>query len=638
MSTQFPLQITPYPPASQSTTLSQAYPPQAYPPATQGQVMQHYSSSVSQPYPQQAPRSAIPVHSYPPQPQQVAQTSQMYQPSQAPPPYPHAVVTPQLHPADKSGPMPSPPYPMANQGQPQANPPPTTQPSYYPVASKAATMPVQHPSGRPAPLPVQLYPIENGNGLPTPQYTPGSTESQPKFAYAPPPVNFLQSPVYRVPEQSKGVEVAGTTNSVPAPEQEKTVKGSRRRKTAVPHRGMRDIATSPESYRQQHHPLEGSEKSSCHGSPLNKSSCIITPPGSPEDYSGGMETYTVVMRDRGIQTRLPEMEPRWCPTKRLWKMEPKSQQTTVQQAKSEKNHKMDEPQENGSLSPEPYSPTQKENMYIPEENQHTGGHHRAHGMRRGRGRKGHSSARYHCKFCKKGFQWHSHFTSHERTHTGEKPFQCSECSRAFTRADGLQCHMIVHNKKKPFKCQFCGKGFSDNTLLEKHVYSHTGVKPFKCEYCGRAFTDSQSIDKHLLVHTGTKPYKCQYCVRSFNDSQMLVRHIRSHTGEKPYKCSHCPMAFSKQSALVIHTRVHTGEKPYKCPSCPKSFSISGNLQRHILIHTGERPYKCSKCPKAFNNPSHLSRHISKLHAPQAMEKKLAAIPLAVENIKVEANS
>lgn len=672
-----PVASLPYPPADPRITTAQVYsPPGAAQPASAPPYVVTKSEPVppqqlsppghpivtSQPYPvpvqavgppqpqhYHVPNQTVPgQHPYPPQDQkltrppmyppqyQVAPNQTPYPVHVIPAPLPYPPPTPQVPTSQPAPPVqttrqhhypqerpPQPYYPPhsvpAVQYQPEKSTPVAVH--YYPVNRPPAEVPVvqQYPDQKPVQLPSLPYLVENTSQPPTPQYTPDGEDKQ-KFVYAPPPPDFMRSPVYRVPPATEAptiVQPSQPSNQPP--------KGAKRRKTAMPHREIKDSLSPQERHPQQSTSpelqcKERMTKSPGHHPVLNKSSCVITPPGSPQDDENG--SYTVVMRDYGIQAGPPTEQGTWtvkvesaAPRVYISEKEALAHSNGEGMWDEEEEYEMEEEDGEEDYSEvdgddEAYSPTQKENRSpggFPDVDENGNPL-----PRKGRRR----NAKYTCKFCRKGFQWYSHLTSHERTHTGEKPFKCPECSRAFTRADGLQCHMLVHSKKRPFKCHYCSKGFNDNTSLEKHTYSHTGVKPFKCEYCGRAFSDSQSIEKHLLVHIGTKPYKCQFCVRSFNDSQMLVRHIRSHTGEKPFKCQHCQMAFSKQSALVIHTRVHTGEKPYQCPHCSKCFSISGNLQRHILIHTGERPYRCSKCPKAFNNPSHLSRHISKLHAPQ----------------------
>ncbi|KAK0390072.1 hypothetical protein NLU13_3645 [Sarocladium strictum] len=46
-----------------------------------------------------------------------------------------------------------------------------------------------------------------------------------------------------------------------------------------------------------------------------------------------------------------------------------------------------------------------------------------------------------CQFCKREFNKAEHLQRHQRSHTGEKPFQCQECGRRYGRSDVLLRHM-----------------------------------------------------------------------------------------------------------------------------------------------------------------------------------------------------
>ncbi|CAB3993878.1 zinc finger 664-like, partial [Paramuricea clavata] len=189
-------------------------------------------------------------------------------------------------------------------------------------------------------------------------------------------------------------------------------------------------------------------------------------------------------------------------------------------------------------------------------------------------------SRYSCSFCKKSFKWRSHWKSHERIHTGERPFQCEICGKTFTRSDGLQCHRALHTSAL-YSC------------LPRGL-------PHECRR-----TAHHEVQSSLPV--------CRLCSKRCYSFAGLMKHMQKHKGGTDYKCEVCNKKFTKRSALDVHSRVHTGIKPYRCNICTKTFSIHGNLKRHLLIHSGERPYICLKCSKCFNNSSHLTRHIKAKH-------------------------
>ncbi|XP_077186695.1 uncharacterized protein LOC143834045 [Paroedura picta] len=75
--------------------------------------------------------------------------------------------------------------------------------------------------------------------------------------------------------------------------------------------------------------------------------------------------------------------------------------------------------------------------------------------------------------CGKCFNCRSRLLLHQRTRTGETPFECPECGKGFRWKCRLQWHQKTHAGVRTFGCSECGKRFSGNWQLQHHQRSHT---------------------------------------------------------------------------------------------------------------------------------------------------------------------
>ena len=105
-----------------------------------------------------------------------------------------------------------------------------------------------------------------------------------------------------------------------------------------------------------------------------------------------------------------------------------------------------------------------------------------------------------CTKCGKSFDREADLKIHERSvHSKKRPFECKHCKKKFKTKNNRSHHIrAVHDKIKNHKCMQCKAKFYKRADLISHQRVHSGEKPFECKAknCRMRFATSSNRTRH----------------------------------------------------------------------------------------------------------------------------------------------
>lgn len=144
--------------------------------------------------------------------------------------------------------------------------------------------------------------------------------------------------------------------------------------------------------------------------------------------------------------------------------------------------------------------------------------------------------------------------------------------------------------KQVHKCSYCDFTAKFRSLLVTHERIHTGERPYKCTHPGCGYDAAQRDDlaRHMRRHTGERPYKCAHpgCPYTAIQSSHLAVHLRTHlNNECSHKCTQpgCNYVTTQRGNLRVHISTHWEKLPYKCAhlGCDYTTAQTDDFARHM---------------------------------------------------------